>query len=169
MIEIAVSFFVGAASSWLVTHLYYRKALSVSRDTFMLSRLDKCNDGDLAFLVALLCAGRQIPRYAIINVEYRDKKGETHLFGSSMGTMVRSVEHRVGQCTVRHSSNMVDEDQATVTLTERGRECAEFIKRTKFPSASFTMIDDSPEHRTNHFRHEHNREPQRVTVKPTRR
>jgi hypothetical protein len=163
MIELALSFLVGAASSWLVTHLYYRKALRDSRDTFMLSRLDQCNDGDLAFLLALYCAGRKVPRYAVINVEYTDAKGEAHSFGSSMGTMVRSVEHRVSQCIVLHSEDTLDEDEATVTLTNRGRECAEFVRRTKFPSASFTMIDDSRELRTAHFKQEHKREPQRAT------
>ena len=164
MIEIMGSFVVGAVSSWLVTHMYYRKALRDSRDIFMSSRLDKCNDFDLAFLVALLCTRRQIPRYACINVEYIDKKGVASLFASSMTTMVGSVEHRVGQCILHHSSNVVDEDQATITLTDRGLECAKFIQRAKFPSASFTVIDDSPEQRTGQFTQEHKRDPRRRTA-----
>lgn len=160
-----VSGFLG----WLITHLYYRQQLrdaeQGSHAQLLAQRLDKCNEGDLSFLVALRCHGKPVPRYAIINVDYELRDGTRTGWGSNMNTMVGSLAVRVGQCTVHHHP-IGDEDRATVTLTERGKECADYLLKTRYKSARFEEIDDSEAIRRGHFQLQHKRAPKLKKVSP---
>ena len=158
--ELVLSFFLGAAASWVITHFYYRRSAQDAQDGLLEARLDKCIEGDLTFLVALYMTGKPVPRYANISVEHERLDGTTQTWASSMGTMVRSIEHRVEHCTVTHGGNRIDEDKETVTLSDRGRQCAEYLLRTKYRWARFDDVDDSEEVRRRLFRHERKRDPQ---------
>lgn len=142
-----ITFLLGAAASWVITHYYYRLSEKDAADALIATRLDKCIEGDKTFLVALFQAGKPLPRYARITVEYQRKDGTKSSFASGMDTMTRSVEYRVGHCTVGHSimeHNGIDENNHTLTLSERGEECARYLLRKEYLWAKFTMVEKTP-------------------------
>jgi len=150
---------LGGVVSWAITRHYYRQALADTREAAIAQRLDDCNEGDKTFLVALLQAERPIPRYALVNVEFVTLDGRTGSWESNTSTMARSVNSRARHSLQTHGGDNIDEDRQTITLTERGRENAEYIVRREYHTASFTNIDDSDPHRLAIFKHEHKREP----------
>lgn len=126
-------------------------------------RLDKCNEGDAMFLVALLQADAPIPRYALISVEFQTKDGRTGTWGSNTSIMIRSVHARASHSLVYHGGSDVDEDRQTVSLSDRGIENAQYLAQTRYPKAHFATIDDNDTHRLRAFRREHGRDPRNGT------
>ena len=113
--EMLLSFFVGAAASWAVSHFYYTRSRRDAQEGLIAARLDSCIDGDNAFLIAVQTSPEPVPRYGTFTVEHIKKDGTTQTWASGTKVMVRSVEHRVGNCTVTHSHNRRDDHNATVS------------------------------------------------------
>lgn len=155
---------IGAAASLAISRHYYRRSLSDAADSAMALRLDKCEEGDRTFLVALLQASTPIPRYALINVEFETKGGRTAQWASNTSTMIRSVNARAGHSLQCHGGSAVDEDRQTVSLSNRGRDNAAYLERTEYPKARFTVIDDSDAQRLGMFRSEHGRDPRKGKI-----
>lgn len=153
---------LGAIASWLITRYYYRRAASDANDAAMAQRLDDCTDGDKTFLIALLKTETPIPRYALINVEFETIGGQKGGWASNTSTMIRSVNARAKHSLQFHAGTNIDEDRQTVSLTDRGRENAEYLVRREYRNARFLSIDDNDSQRLGMFRHEHGREPQKA-------
>lgn len=155
---------LGAVASWVISHYYYRRSIADAADTAMAQRLDDCDEGDKTFMVALLQIGEPIPRYALINVEFETLDGRKSHWGSNTTTMINSVNLRAKHSLQSHGGSNIDEDRMTVSLTERGREDAEYLLRREYRYARFTTIDDNESQRLGMFRSEHKREPRKGTV-----
>lgn len=147
----------GGVTSWLITRHYYRRSADEARDAFIAQRLDDCNEGDKTFLVALLQHEQPIPRFALINVEFETVDARKSGWGSNTSTMIRSVQARAPHSLQFNSG--IDEDRQTVSLTDRGRENAEYLVRKYYRKARFTVIDDNDAQRMGMFKSEHCREP----------
>ena len=126
--EIVLSFLLGALGSWAISHFYYRRSVRDADDALIASRIDDCTDGDNAFLVAL-SQESSIPRYSLINVEFKRTDGSTSVYASNAGTMYRSIQHRIGNCLRISHDISIPENQKTVSLNSRGIQCASFIRR----------------------------------------
>lgn len=160
-ITLVIGFLFGAVASWAITRHYYVRAASDAKDMAMAQRLDDCNEGDKTFLVALLQAEQPIPRYALINVEYETCDGGTGGWGSNTSTMIGSLSARAMHSLQFHGGSNIDEDRQTVSLSERGRENAEYLVRREFRAARFTNIDDNDAQRLAMFRAKHKCEPRK--------
>ena len=161
IISLIAGIILGAFASWVITRHYYRRAAADANDAAIAQRLDDCNEGDKTFLVALLQAGAPIPRYALINVEFETVGGQKSGWGSNTSTMIRSVNVRAKHSLQFHGGGRVDEDRQTISLTDRGRENAEYLVRREYSSARFLSIDDNDSQRLDIFRYEHRREPRK--------
>lgn len=78
--------------------------------------------------------------------------------------MAKSLNSRAPHSLRFHGGSNIDEDQQTISLSERGKENAEYMVRRKYRSASFANIDDSEPYRLAIFKREHNRDPQKGKV-----
>jgi len=152
---------LGGAASWAISRYYYQRAAADVREANIAQRLDDCNEGDKTFLVALFQCDGPIPRYALINVEFETIDGRKGSWGSNVSTMVRSVNARASRSLQLYSGSNIDEDRQTISLSERGRENANFLLRTEYRSARFAMINDTDSQRLALFRHAHKREPRK--------
>ena len=161
IVSLLVSFALGAAASWAISHYYYRRSEKDAANAVLAQRLDACNEGDKTFLIAMLDADKPIPLYALTNVEFETQDGRKGLWASNSLIMSRSVNARAEHCIQHHSGSHIDEDRDTISLTERGRDNAEYLLRTEYQSARFSAIDDSDPIRLRLFRHEHKREPKK--------
>jgi len=155
---------LGALASWLVSRFFYHRAIADAADSAMAQRLDDCTEGDKSFLVALHQRNMPIPRYALINVEYETLDGRKGTWGSNTTTMIQSLKARAKHSLQSHGGTNIDEDQMTVSLTDRGRENASYLLRREYRSAKFANIDDNEAQRRSIFRREHSREPQKGSI-----
>ena len=160
-ISLVIGVVFGAAASWLISRHYYRRALTDAHDAFIAQRLDHCSEGDKTFLVALLQHDQPIPRYALINVEFEIADGRNDEWGSNTSTMIHSVKDRAPHSLQFLGGSDIAEDRQTVSLTERGRENAEYLVRKEYRKACFRVIDDNENQRMSMFKREHGREPRK--------
>ena len=157
-----LSFVGGAIVSWLFAHYYYRKAQRDAQDGIIAIRLDSCTNSEKSFLVAMYTAGKPLPRYAAqITVEYERLDGPHESWAGGMRPFCRWIEQHVGHCIFFQGDDRIDEDMNTVSLSERGVECAKFLLRTEYKWAKFTLIDDSEVSRLIQFEDEHKRQPRK--------
>jgi hypothetical protein len=164
LISLLAGVVLGGVVSWAISRHYYRQAIADSSDAAIAQRLDDCSEGDKTFLVALFQTGRPIPRYAIINVEFETLNRRKGSWGSNTSTMVGSVNSRARHSLQVHGGSNTDEDRQTISLTERGKENAEYLVRREYRTASFTSIEDTDSYRLAIFEREHKREPRKGTV-----
>ena len=157
-----LSFFLGAAASWAISHFYYTRSQRDAQDGLIASRLDRCIDGDKAFLIAVQTSSEPVPRYGTFTIEHVKKDGTTQRWTSGTKIMVRSVEQRVENCNVTNSNNCKDDHKATASLTERATECVAYLLRQEFQSARFIEFDSSDSTAYSQFVAEHHREPRRA-------
>lgn len=160
--ELLLSFLLGAAASWAISHFYYTRTQKDAQDGLIAARLEECIDVDKAFLIAIQTSPDSVPRYGTFTVELVKKGATAQRVSSGTKTMVRSIEHRVGNCIVTQSHNMQDDHQATMTLTDRGKECVSCLLRHVFDSARFVEFDSAEQIAHAQFVAEHNREPKRA-------
>jgi c-di-GMP-binding flagellar brake protein YcgR len=78
--------------------------------------------------------------------------------------MIRSVNARAKHSLQFHGGSNIDEDKQTVSLTDRGRENAEYLVRREYRSARFSNIDDTDSQRLIIFRYRHRREPRKGNI-----
>ena len=159
LVSLAVGIVLGAVASWLISRHYYRRGLADARDAAIAQRLDNCNEGDKTFLIALLQTKQPIPRYALVNVDFERVDGTKDRWASNTSIMIDSVRARAIHSLQCHSGSNIDEDRQTISLTERGRENADYLLRREYRSAHFTSIDDNDAQRIAMFRAKHGREP----------
>ena len=146
-------------TTWLISRHYYRQAALDAGDGLIAQRLDACTEGDKTFMVALAEAEEPIPRYALINVEFQTIDGRTPSWGSNTSIMACSLKSRGPHSLLRHSGSDINEDRHTISLSERGRQNADYLLRKEYHFARFTQINDSESVRLGLFRAEHNRDP----------
>lgn len=162
--EFFLSFTLGAVSSWAISHFYYTRSLKDMQDGLIASRLDNCIDGDKAFLIAIAASSAPVPRYGTFTVEHIKKDGTSQKWASGTKVMVRSVESRVGHCIVTHYDDRQSDCQATLSLSDRGKECVNYLLSHEFREARFVEFDSSELTALAQFVAEHNREPKTVTT-----
>jgi hypothetical protein len=150
---------LGAVPSWYISRYYYQRAAVDAADGLMAQRLDSCNEGDKSFLVAMAKADRPIPRYALIQVEYETIDGKTGKWGSNTSIMCRSLKTSAPHSLRRHYGSDVSEDWHTISLSDRGKENAQYLLRREYKSARFSSIDSSDKVKLGLFREEHKRDP----------
>lgn len=142
--EIIISFLLGALSSWLVTHIYYRKykadALVDAKKNTIAQRLDWADWSHKLLIVAIINNKEPIPLYSYINWSGKFKDGETKSIGSNGCIMFNSL--RIHNITMTHIIGS-DYQNAKFGLNERGIECAEYLKNYEVEYASFDPIDSS--------------------------
>ena len=161
VVYLVVSTVLASVVTWAFSRCYYRKSAVDAANSAMAQRLDDCTKGDKTFLIALLDAGKPIPRYALINVEFETRDGRKGSWGSNSLTMLRSVNAHAKHSIRHHSGSHIDEDRETISLSDRGRENAGNLLVHEFRSARFTTIDDNDVQRLAMFRSEHKRDPQK--------
>jgi hypothetical protein len=159
IVLLLVGVVLGAVPSWYFSRHYYKRAAVDAADGLVAQRLDSCTDGDKTFIVALASAEEPISRYALINVAYETIDGKTGNWGSNTSIMARSLKTRAPHSLRTYYRSDTSEDLHTISLSERGRENAEFLLRREYKSAKFSSIDSSEGVRRGLFRVEHNREP----------
>ena len=152
---------IGAAASWGVSRHYYRRTVSDTADSALAIRLDRCEERDATFLVAMLNAAKPVPRYAYVDVEFESENGKRSNWGAITPSLVSSLRSCAdgSLITMSQGRNDIHEHHRTMSLSKRGRENAQYFARTHYPIARFASIDDSEERRLWVFRHEHGREP----------
>jgi hypothetical protein len=163
-VSLVVGIVFGAIASWAITRHYYRRAAWDAKDAAMAQRLDECTEGDKTFLVALLQAKQPIPRYALISVEFERHDGKTGSWGSNTLTMIDSVGVRAKHSPEFRGGSVIDEDRQAVSLSERGRENAEYLVRREYRRARFVSVDDNDEQRLAMFRNKYGREPRKRRI-----
>lgn len=151
----------GGVTSWLITRHYYRRSADEARDAFIAQRLDDCNENDKTFLVALLQHKQPIPRFAFIKVEFETADARKSGWGNNTSTIIRSVHAHAPHSLQLNFCCGIDEDRQTVSLTDRGRENAEYLVRKDYRKARFIVIDDNDAQRIDMFKSEHGREPRK--------
>ncbi|SRR6266568_36978 len=141
--ELIISFLVGAFASWVISHIYYRRsradAQADAKASLVAQRLESMEAVHKTFIVALLNHPTPVPVFAQpLNWSGRLKSGSDASCASNGPTMWRFLYfHRL----VSHHRTPKTPDYAqTFQFTERGLECAQYLRDREVAEAHFDIV-----------------------------
>lgn len=142
-----ITLVVGVLTSWGFAYYYYRRgrkeAIQDTQDQLVASRIVWADHTTRAFLVAMYSHEEPLPLYSMINWKAERQNGEPVSVGSGGSIMFRSIAGKDGHLLTKITKGGDPPHVARFGLTERGRECAEYLLRTEFVSACFETVDDT--------------------------
>jgi hypothetical protein len=155
-------YLLGALTGLIITHIYYVKAMKDSADALIAQRVSVCSDMEKSFLIALY--SRPISKWAMLTIRQTHADGSKVVVAVAATTLIQMMQQHIPYsieyhyprppgipigCThpAYYEDPNFDDDNAPITLSNRGIENALYLIRNHFNDAKVVVIDDTDETR----------------------
>jgi hypothetical protein len=141
---VVIPFMVGALSSWMVAHLYYKKAKLDAINQRWAARLDWLEVIYKGILVAVYNYGKPIPLYAELWCDGTARGGEGLAGTFSSPYLFNLIDSHTPHCLLAIYFSDRPAQDATFILTDYGKDCAKYLKEQEIEAAQIFEIKCDP-------------------------